>query len=152
DWQKYREIADEVGAYLLADIAHVAGLIAAGVYPNPVGIADIVTFTTHKTLGGPRGAVIITHNKSLANKIDRAVFPGEQGGPHMNAIAALAVSMKLASTVQFRELQEQTLKNASRLAERLEERGIRVPFGGTNTHLLNIDCKVIKGKDGTTLS
>src|SRR5690606_5608342 len=89
DFHKFREIADEVGAYLMADIAHVAGLVIAGDYPNPVGIADAVTFTTHKTLAGPRGAVIITHRKDLQSKIDRAVFPGEQGGPHMNAVAAL---------------------------------------------------------------
>lgn len=152
DWAKYREIADEVGAYLLADVAHVAGLIAAGVYPNPVGIADVVTFTSHKTLAGPRGAVIITHRKDLSSKLDRAVFPGEQGGPHVNQFTALAVAMKLAATEQFRELQQQTVENALRLSEKLQERGVRVPFGGTNTHLLNIDCKVNVGADGTALS
>lgn len=152
DWAIYREIADEVGAFLLADVAHVAGLIVAGAYPNPVGIADVVTFTSHKTLGGPRGAVIITHKKALATKIDRAVFPGEQGGPHMHQIAALAVSLKLAATEQFRALQFQTVRNAIRLAERLSLRGIRIPFGGTDTHLLNIDCKTIVGPDGTPLS
>jgi glycine hydroxymethyltransferase len=152
DWDKYRAIADEVGAYLLADIAHVAGLVAAGVYPNPVGIADIVTFTTHKTLGGPRGAVIITHKKSLSSKIDRAVFPGEQGGPHINTIAALAVALKLAATDQFRRLQWQTVVNANRLAKRLAERGLRIPFNGTNTHLLNVDVSSIVGPDGTTLT
>jgi glycine hydroxymethyltransferase len=152
DWNKYREIADEVGAFLLADIAHVAGLVSAGVYPNPVGIADVVTFTTHKTFGGPRGAVIITHRKSLASKIDRAVFPGEQGGPHVNAIAAIAVAAKLANTEQFHALQRQTIANAARLTYRLNERGIRIPFGGTNTHLLNIDCKSIVGPDGTPLN
>ena len=152
DWQKYRQIADEVGAFLLADIAHVAGLIAAGVYPSPVGIADIVTFTTHKTLGGPRGAVIITHKKNLGSKLDRAVFPGEQGGPHVNSIAALAVAMKLAATPQFKALQQQTIANARRLAERLEARGFVLPFGGTDTHLLNVDCSSIVGPDGTRLS
>jgi glycine hydroxymethyltransferase len=152
DWQKYREIADAVGAYLLADIAHVAGLVAAGVYPNPVGIADIVTFTTHKTLGGPRGAVIITHKKNLYSKLDRAVFPGEQGGPHINTIAALAVALKLANTEQFRALQRQTVENAARLAARLAERGLRIPFNGTDTHLLNVDVSAIVGPDGTTLS
>nr|HRL13653.1 serine hydroxymethyltransferase [Aggregatilineales bacterium] len=152
DWARYRAIADEVGAYLLADIAHVAGLVAAGVYPNPVGIADIVTFTTHKTLGGPRGAVIITHKKALASKIDRAVFPGEQGGPHVNAIAAIAVSMKLAATDEFKALQAQTVENAALFAERITARGLHVPFGGTNTHLFNVDCKSVVGADGTTLS
>ncbi len=152
DWAKYREIADEAGAYLLADVAHVSGLIAAGVYPSPVGVADIVTFTTHKTLNGPRGGVIITHDKKLSAKLDRAVFPGEQGGPHINQIAALAVALKLAKTEQFRELQAQTVKNAARLAERLSDRGLTLAFGGTNTHLLNVDCTSIRGADGTTLS
>ena len=112
DWQAYREIADEVDAYLLADVAHVAGLIAADVYPNPVGIADVVSFTTHKTLNGPRGAVLITHQKRLSDLIDRAVFPGEQGGPHINTMAALAVALRLAQTEQFRRLQRQTVVNA----------------------------------------
>ncbi len=152
DWHRYREIADAVGAYLLADIAHVAGLVAAGAYPNPVGIADVVTFTTHKTLNGPRGAITITHRKDVASKVDRAVFPGEQGGPHVNAIAAMAVALKLANTEQFRALQRQTVINAQRLAARLAERGLRIPFGGTDTHLLNVDCKSIVGPDGTALT
>ncbi len=152
DWQKFRAIADEVGAYLLADIAHVAGLVIAGDYPSPVGIADVVSFTTHKTLAGPRGAVIITHKSALAGKIDRAVFPGEQGGPHVNSIAALAVALRLAATDQFRELQHQTVKNAARLAARLAARGLRIPHNGTDTHLLLVDCKSIVGADGTTLS
>lgn len=152
DWALYREIADEVGAVLLADVAHVAGLIAAGVYPNPVGIADVVSFTTHKTLGGPRGGVIITHKPALASKIDRAVFPGEQGGPHMHQVAALAVALRLAATEQFQALQARTVANAVRLAERLATRGLRIPFGGTNTHLLNVDCRPIIGPDGTSLS
>jgi glycine hydroxymethyltransferase len=152
DWHKYREIADEVGAYLLADVAHVAGLIAAGVYPSPVGIADVVSFTTHKTLGGPRGAVIITHRKDLAGKIDRGVFPGEQGGPHVNAMAALAVALRLARTDQFQELQRRTVENAARLADRLVARGLRIPYGGTDTHLLTVDCKTVTGEDATPLS
>ena len=152
DWGAYREIADSVGAYLLADVAHVAGLIAAGVYPNPVGIADVVSFTTHKTLNGPRGAVLITHKKSLANKLDRAVFPGEQGGPHINAMAGLAVSLRLALTDQFRQLQKQTVVNAKRLAEKLRSCGLDLPHGGTDTHLLVVDCKSIAGPDGTGLS
>lgn len=152
DWSIYREIADAVGAYLLADVAHVAGLIAGGVYPSPVGIADVVSFTTHKTLNGPRGAVIITHRRELASKIDRGVFPGEQGGPHVNQIAALAVALKLAKTDQFQELQHRTVENAARLANRLSEAGITIAYGGTNTHLLNVDCTTITGEDGTTLS
>ncbi|MCY4464760.1 MAG: glycine cleavage system aminomethyltransferase GcvT [Chloroflexi bacterium] len=152
DWQAYREIADSVGAYLLADVAHVAGLIAAGVYPNPVGIADVVSFTTHKTLNGPRGAVLITHRKDLARKLDRAVFPGEQGGPHVNSISALAVSLRLATSNQFKQLQRQTVVNAARLAEKLRARGWRTPHGGTDTHLLLVDCKSRVGADGTALS
>lgn len=152
DWGAYREIADEVGAYLLADVAHVAGLIAAGVYPNPVGIADVVSFTTHKTLNGPRGAVLITHRRDLSAKLDRAVFPGEQGGPHINALASLAVALRLAASDQFRELQTQTLANARSLAEKLSARGLRVPYGGTDTHLLALDCKSITGGDGAALS
>ncbi|MBC7810117.1 MAG: serine hydroxymethyltransferase, partial [Burkholderiales bacterium] len=152
DWHKFREIADSVGAYLMADIAHVAGLVIAGMYPSPVGIADVVNFTTHKTLGGPRGAVSITHRAELAKKIDRAVFPGEQGGPHINSVAALAVSLRLAATDQFRDLQRQTAANATRLAQKLAEHGLRIPHGGTDTHLLLVDCKSIVGSDGTTLS
>jgi glycine hydroxymethyltransferase len=152
DWAAYRAIADEVGAILLADVAHFAGLIVAGAYPSPVGIADIVTFTTHKTLNGPRGAVIITHRKDLYAKIDKGVFPGEQGGPHMNNIAGLAVAMKFAQTEQFKSLQHQTVANARRLAERLKARGIRVPHGGTDSHMLVVDVKPIKGADGTSLS
>ena len=152
DWQKYREIADAVGAWLLADIAHVAGLVAAGEYPSPVGIADVVSFTTHKTLNGPRGAALITHDRALARKLDRAVFPGEQGGPHINTMAALAVALRLAATEQFRELQRETVANARRLAEKLTARGFDLPHGGTDTHLLLLDCGAIQGADGTALS
>ncbi len=152
DWHKYREIADSVGAYLLADIAHVAGLVAGGVYPSPVGIADVITFTSHKSLNGPRGAVIITHRKDLSSKLDRAVFPGEQGGPHVNSITALAVAMKLAQTDQFRALQQQVVTNATYLAQKLEGRGLHIPYGGTNTHLFTVDCKTIVGTDSTTLT
>ncbi len=151
EWQKFREIADEVGAYLLADIAHIAGLVAAGVVENPVGIADVVTFTTHKTLDGPRSAVIITHKKKLRRKIDRAVFPGLQGGPHLETIAGVAVAMKMAQTDKFKALQEQTVANARALAAALEEEGIRVPYGGTDSHMLLIDCKCIQSPDGTPL-
>ncbi len=152
DWEAYRSIADEVGAFLLTDVAHVAGLIAAGLYPNPVGIADVVSFTSHKTLNGPRGAVLITHRKDLSRKLDRAVFPGEQGGPHINTMAGLAVALRLAGSEQFRGLQRETLANAVRLATKLQARGLRLPYGGTDTHLLLLDCKTIVGADGTKLS
>ena len=152
DWGEYRRIADAVGAYLLADVAHVAGLIAAGVYPNPVGIADVVTFTSHKTLNGPRAAVIITHRKGLSAKIDRGVFPGEQGGPHVNTIAALAVALRLAASQQFRQLQRQTVANAKILADKLTSRGLHLPHGGTDTHLMVVDCKSVTGPDGMRLS
>ena len=152
DWHQFRAIADEVGAFLLADVAHVAGLILADLYPNPVGIADVVTFTTHKSLHGPRGAVALTHKRALSRKLDRAVFPGEQGGPHVNSIAALAVAMRIAATQQFQDLQLQIVSNASTMVNRLQERGIRIPHGGTDTHLFLIDCKTQRGKDGTFLS
>ena len=152
DWQAYRMIADEVGAYLLADVAHVAGLIAAGIYPNPVGIADVVSFTSHKTLNGPRGAVLITHQKRLSQLIDRAVFPGEQGGPHINTMAALALALRLAGTEQFQQLQRQTVLNAKGLADKLAARGFHLPHGGTDTHLMVLDCSSVVGEDGTRLS
>ncbi len=152
NWEMYRQIADEVGAIFLADIAHFAGMVAAGVYPNPVGIADIVTFTTHKTLNGPRGAVIITHREDLAPKLDRGVFPGEQGGPHVNQIVGLAVALKIATSDDFKALQTQTVANAKRLAERLQARGFRVPHGGTDSHMLVMDCKTVRGTDGTLLN
>ena len=152
DWRKFREIADTVNAYLLADVSHIAGLIAAGVIPSPIGYAHVVSFTTHKTLCGPRGACIITDNATLAKKIDRGVFPGEQGGPHVHAIAALALTFKLAKTQEFKYLQEQIIKNCQVLTNHLKERGLRIPFNGTNTHLGNIDCSTIKGPDGTPLS
>jgi glycine hydroxymethyltransferase len=151
DFKRFREIADSVGAYLMADMAHVAGLIAAGAYPSPVGIAHVVTFTTHKTLNGPRGAIILTHDAALARKLDRAVFPGEQGGPHVNVFAALATTFKIAKTPEFRALQHQTVKNAVRLTERLKSHGLTIAFGGTESHLLNVDCKSVVGPDGTPL-
>ena len=151
DWTSFRQIADSVGAFLMADIAHVAGLVAAEQYPSPVGIADVVTFTTHKSMCGPRGASILTTDRMLARKIDRAVFPGEQGGPHLNTIAAIAVAFKIAHSESFRLLQKQIRNNAHRMADRFMQLGIRVPFGGTNTHLVNLDCKSILGPDGTPL-
>lgn len=152
DWARFRQIADSVGALLLADISHIAGLVAAGTIPSPVGHAHVITFTTHKTLTGPRGACIITTDSALAKKIDKGVFPGEQGGPHVQVFAALALTFKLAKTEQFKQLQQQIVKNAKTLNDRLAERGFHMVFGGTNTHLTNLDCKTIKGKDGTVLS
>jgi glycine cleavage system T protein len=151
DWQRFREIADEVGAVLLADIAHPAGLVVAGQYPNPVGIADVVTFTTHKTLCGPRGAVIITTTPARAQRIDSAVFPGEQGGPHVNKIAAMAVAFQFARTEAFRQLQAQIVENARVLAQALEKLGTRVCYGGTDTHLLVVDLRAVGRPTGYPL-
>jgi glycine hydroxymethyltransferase len=152
DWQRFRAIADSVGAILLADISHISGLVAGGVGPSPVGHAHVITFTTHKTLTGPRGAVIITTDAAMSRKIDRGVFPGEQGGPHVHVFAALATLFKLAAQPQFKQLQQQIVKNSQALSSRLSERGLRVVFGGTGTHMLNVDCKTITGPDGSYLS
>ena len=152
DWKKFREIADSVGALLLTDVSHIAGLIAAGQIPSPVGFAHVITFTTHKTLIGPRGAVILTDNASYAKKIDKAVFPGEQGGPHINTMAALALTFKLAQSEGFKTMQGQIIKNAKSFADQLQSRGLRVPYGGTDTHMALLDCKSIKSADGTILS
>ena len=152
DWARFQQIARSTGAYLFADIAHVAGLVAGGVFPSPVGFADVITFTTHKSLCGPRGACILTTDPALARKIDRAVFPGEQGGPHVNVFAAMALTFKLAQTEQFKVLQKKTVENATALASRLSERGFRIPFGGTDTHIVNLDCSSVIGEDGTSLS
>lgn len=141
DWIELRQIADEVGAFLLADIAHPAGLVVAGLYPNPVGIAHVVTFTTHKTLCGPRAAVILTTDPALAQKLDSAVFPGEQGGPHVNKIAAMAAAFAMAKTQAFRKLQENIVENAKVLAQSLETQGVKICYGGTDTHLLVVDLK-----------
>ncbi len=152
DWEKFRKIADDCGAYLLTDISHIGGLVAAGVVPSPIGHAHVVMSTTHKSIDGPRGAVIMTTDPAIAKKIDKAVFPGEQGGPHVNVFAGLALTFKLTQTKQFKQLQAQTLKNAKAMADQFEKRGLRVPFGGTNTHLVNVDCTSIVGEDGTKLS
>src|SRR5215207_10096734 len=152
DWKKFRAIADEVGAYFLADISHIGGLVVAGVVPSPVGIAHVVMSTTHKSLDGPRGAVLLTTDAAIAKKIDKAVFPGEQGGPHVNVFAGLALTFKLAQTKQFKKLQAQTIKNAVAMADQFKQRGLRVPFGGTDSHLLNVDVTTVTGEDGTALS
>jgi glycine hydroxymethyltransferase len=152
DWQKFREIADSVGALLLTDISHIAGLIAAGQAPSPVGYAHVITFTTHKTLLGPRGACIITDNPSFARKVDKAVFPGEQGGPHINTMAALALTFKVAQSDEFKALQAQIIRNAVAFAGQLEQRQLRVPYGGTDSHIALLDCKSIQSDDGVHLS
>ncbi len=148
DWKKFREIADEVGATFLADISHLGGLVAAGVIPSPIGYAHITMSTTHKSLDGPRGAVLLTTDAALSKKIDRAVFPGEQGGPHVHIFAALALTFKLAQTEQFKSLQTQTVKNAVAMADQFAKRGLRIPFGGTDTHLVNVDVSAIGGLSG----
>ena len=152
DWARFRAIADSVGAYLLADVSHIAGLIAGKVVPSPVGFAHVITFTTHKTLCGPRGACILTTDSALAKKIDKAVFPGEQGGPHVHVFAALATTFNIAASEPFQKLQQQILNNCQALTSKLQQRGLRISFGGTNSHLGNVDCKTIVGPDGTTLS
>ena len=151
DWKKFREIADMVGAILLADISHIAGLVSAGALASPIGYAHVTTFTTHKTLCGPRGACIITTDAALSKKIDRSIFPGEQGGPHVNVFAALALTFKLARTREFKDLQFQIIKNCKVLSDQLTKRGFRISYSGTDTHLLNLDCKTIVGPDGTSL-
>jgi glycine hydroxymethyltransferase len=151
NWAKFRQIADRVGACLLADIAHVAGMVIAGAFPTPLGYADVVSFTTHKTLCGPRGACILTTDPGLARRIDHAVFPGIQGGPHVNKFAAMAAAFHLARTEQFRQLQHQTVANAVALARTFAALGLRVPCGGTETHMLLLDCKTVQGQDGTPL-
>lgn len=148
DFKRFREIADEVGAYLLADIAHIAGLVAAGAHPSPVPYADFVTTTTHKTLRGPRGGMVMC-KEEYAKALDKAIFPGIQGGPLMHVIAAKAVAFKEAQSKQFRQDQEQTVKNAKMLAESLIERDFNIVSGGTDNHvmLLNLNKFDITGKD-----
>lgn len=148
DFAKFRQIADKVGAFVLADIAHIAGLVACGLHPSPVPYAEFVTLTTHKTLRGPRAGMIICR-KQFAKKIDREVFPGIQGGPLMHAIAAKAVALKLAGTKGFKNYQKQVIVNAQKLAAVLSQRGLRIVSGGTDNHLLLIDlgAKKITGRD-----
>jgi glycine hydroxymethyltransferase len=142
DWTRFRAIADDVGALFLADIAHVAGLIAAGLYPNPVPIADLVTTTTHKTLRGPRGGMILARERSeLSQRVDEAVFPGTQGGPLMHVIAAKAVAFQEALEPDFASYQRHTLANARALASCLAERGYRIVSGGTDNHMLLVDMR-----------
>lgn len=148
DWQKFREIADKVGAYLFVDMAHVAGLVAAGQYPSPVQIADVTTSTTHKTLRGPRGGIILAKaNPDIEKKLNSLVFPGTQGGPLMHVIAAKAVAFKEALEPEFKTYQEQVVKNARVMASTLISRGYKIVSGGTDNHLMLIDL-IDKGLTG----
>ncbi|HEY8109000.1 MAG TPA: serine hydroxymethyltransferase [Patescibacteria group bacterium] len=141
DWRQFREIADSVGAYLVADIAHIAGLVAAGDYPGPVGHAHVITTTTHKTLRGPNGGMIMTDDPELAKRIDKAVFPGMQGRPLMHAVAAKAVCFGEALQPEFKEYVRQVTKNAAALAEQLIADGFRLVTGGTDNHLMLVDLR-----------
>ena len=162
EWAKYKEVADSVGAYMIADMSHVAGLVAGGVYPSPIGIADIVTTTTHKTLRGPRGAMILANGnpsnplkaversrENIPSLIDRAVIPGLQGGPHNHQTAGIAVALQEAMQPSFKEYARQTMTNAKVLADELMARGFKLVTGGTDSHLLLLDLtnKNISGKD-----
>lgn len=150
DWQRFREIADKVGAYLMVDMAHVAGLVAAGVYPSPVQIADVTTTTTHKTLRGPRGGMILAKsNPEIEKKINSLVFPGTQGGPLMHVIAAKAVAFKEALEPEYKTYQQQVVKNAQTMATQIQERGYKVISNGTDNHLILMDLqnKGLTGKD-----
>jgi glycine hydroxymethyltransferase len=150
DWAKFREIADMVGAYLMVDMAHVAGLVAAGIYPNPIQYADVVTTTTHKTLRGPRGGLILAKaNPEIEKKLNSAVFPGGQGGPLMHVIAAKAVSFKEAMTPEYVTYQKQVVANAKAMAKTFIGRGINIVSGGTENHLMLVDLigKSYTGKD-----
>ena len=149
DWKRLRDIADKAKCYFVADVAHVAGLIAGGAYPSPIPYADVVTMTTHKTLRGARGAIILCRNE-LAKTIDRSVFPGMQGGPHMNNIAGIAVALSEAARPEFKEYAEQVVKNAKRLADVLQHiYGLDIVSGGTDSHLMVVDL-TSKGIDGKT--
>lgn len=151
DWKRFREIADSVGAWFMADISHISGLVATGVHPSPVDYADIITSTTHKTLRGPRGAFIgitnvgLEKDDSLSKKIDRGVFPGLQGGPHMNSIAGMAVAFEEASTNEFRNYATKTVKNAEVLSNELRKHGLKV--FGTENHLMVVDVGKEMGKE-----
>ncbi|MHA4989949.1 serine hydroxymethyltransferase [Cetobacterium somerae] len=149
DFKKFREIADEVGAYLVVDMAHIAGLVATGLHPSPIPYAHITTSTTHKTLRGPRGGLILTNDEEIAKKIDKIIFPGIQGGPLMHIIAGKAVAFKEALSPEFKKYQEQVIKNAKVLADTLTQKGVRVVSGGTDNHLILVDLTNldITGKD-----
>jgi glycine hydroxymethyltransferase len=148
DWKKFREIADSVGAILMVDMAHIAGLVASGLYPSPIGIADIVTSTTHKTLRGPRGGIILTDNEEFAKKINSAVFPGLQGGPLMHVIAGKAVAFGEALKPEFKTYSKQVISNAKILAKTLIDRGLKITTDGTDCHLMVADLTPLKNVTG----
>ena len=148
DFKRFKEIADKVGAYLFVDMAHIAGLVAAGLHQNPCQYADVVTSTTHKTLRGPRGGIILTNNPDIAKKIDKTVFPGVQGGPLMHIIAAKAVAFKEALDTSFKDYQNQVIKNADALAKEMMELGYHVISNGTDNHLMLIDIYSTTGISG----
>ena len=153
DFERFSKIAKEIGAYFMVDMAHYAGLIAAGVYPNPVPFADVVTSTTHKSLRGPRGGIILTNDEAIAKKINSAIFPGLQGGPLMHVIAGKAVAFKEALTPEFKAYQEQVVKNAAALANTLTERGLRIVSGRTESHVMLVDLrpKGLTGKEAEAI-
>ncbi len=153
DFKRFREIADSVGAYLMVDMAHIAGLVAAGLHPNPVEYADVVTSTTHKTLRGPRGGIILTNSEEIIKKINKTIFPGIQGGPLMHVIAAKAQSFSEALDPSFKTYQEQVLKNIKALSKSLEENEFRIVSGGTDNHLILVDVtsSTLTGKEAEKL-
>jgi glycine hydroxymethyltransferase len=153
EWEKFREIADKVNAYLMADIAHIAGLIVSNVHPSPKGYAHVITTTTHKTLRGPRGGMILTDDKEISEKIDKVVFPGIQGGPFMHIIAAKAVAFGEALKPDFKKYGEQIVKNSKALAQSLMEEGLKLVTNGTDNHLVLVDLRNlnITGKDAEKL-
>ena len=153
DWQRFRAIADEVGAYLLVDMAHVSGLVAAGLYPNPVPHAHVVTSTTHKTLRGPRSGIILSNDEALFKKLNSAIFPGSQGGPLMHVIAAKATCFRLAAGAEFKQYQLQVIKNAQAMAQAMHSDGAGVLTGGTDTHQFLVDLTGydITGRDAQSM-
>ncbi len=148
DWARMAEIANQVGAILLADISHLAGMVAAGLLNNPVGHAHVVSFTTHKTLCGPRGAMLLTTDPEIARRIDLGVFPGEQGGPHIQQMAAKAVAMNIAASDAFRKMQKQVLDNCQALCKALQSEGFELAYGGSNTHMCLIDLRKVTSPNG----
>jgi glycine hydroxymethyltransferase len=153
DWERFAKVAKAIGAYFMVDMAHYSGLIAAGVYPNPVPFADVVTSTTHKSLRGPRGGIVVTNNEEIAKKVNSAIFPGIQGGPLMHVIAAKAVAFHEALQPGFKVYQQQVLKNADALARTLVERGLRIVSGRTESHVMLVDLrpKNLTGKEAETI-
>ena len=151
DFQRFRAIADEVGAYLWVDMAHIAGLVAAGLHPSPVPYAHVVSTTTHKTLRGPRGGMLLTNDEDLAKKLNSAIFPGSQGGPLMHVIAAKAVALGEALKPEFKTYQQQVVKNAAALADGLVKRGMKLVSGGTDNHLALVDLREMGDLTGKEL-